>query len=449
MKRVLMIDDDAAITNSFMVILAQTELYDTVVVNDSRRVSSLLDEQPFDVILLDMDMPHVSGMQILEDIRRRKLNVPVIILTGVSDVDLAVKAMKLGVYDYLIKPVDEEKLLEVLAAALQQSAVDQTINRLPEQLSREDLKHQAAFEHFPTQDPAMVRVLHKAEQMAAADVSVFIWGERGTGRGMLARAIHQAGAHRAGPYVVFHLDHVSAGQMPAALFGQARGWRDTDEIPGFLEQADKGTLFLDEVEYLSMPLQVRLLRFLQTGNYYREKSTELRQVDVRLIATSTHDLTADEYSEQFSRELLYHLTVNSLHLPPLRERRRDISLLTEYFLHNELVRQDKRIDGLAPDFIDALSRYDFPGNLHELHALIAHAVSMEDGATLSLCSLSPEWQRRLSEPRHIAGDTFRPRKLAEIEREHAMNVMDYCNRDHVRAAAELGISLDDLKRILS
>lgn len=443
MKRILMIDDDTAVTNSFMVILAQTELYDTTVVNDSRNVAAMLEEGAFDLILLDMDMPYVSGMEILEDVSTLELNIPVVILTGVNDVDLAVKAMKLGAFDYLIKPIDDEKLLEVLAAALQQSAVDQTIDRLPAELSREDLKHQAAFDHFPTQDPAMVRVLHEAEQMAGADVSVFIWGERGTGRGLLARAIHQAGSHRQGPYVVFHLDHVQAGQMPSALFGQARGWRDSDESPGFLEQADGGTLFLDEVEYLSLPLQVRLLRFLQTGNYYREKSTELRKVNVRLIATSTHDLTADEYSGRFTRELLYHLAINSLHLPSLRERRQDIPLLTKYFLEREAHKQGKKIAGLDPEFVAALTEYDFPGNLHELHAIVAHAVSNEEGLALSLHSLAPEWRERLA-----TSADFHPRKLADIEREHALKVLHYCGEDRPRTAAELGISLDDLERIL-
>ena len=189
MKKVLIIDDDSAVTNYFMVFLMQTDLFEPTVINDSREVESLLAKDTFDVIMLDLDMPNVTGMDILKVMRAKGLSIPVVILTGVSDVDLAVKAMKNGAFDYLTKPVDDDHLLEVLDSAMEHGAMHDTIEGMPLELTREDLNNKAVFKRLPTQDPAVIRVLHKAEKIAMGDLSVFIWGERGTGKRWMARAV--------------------------------------------------------------------------------------------------------------------------------------------------------------------------------------------------------------------------------------------------------------------
>ena len=201
MNKVLIVDDDIGVTNHLEVFLMQTERYDSTVVNDSRKALDLLVQGSFDAVLLDMDMPYVSGLDILQAVHDRKLGIAVITLTGVGDVDLAVRAMKLGAYDYLTKPVDEDTLLKVLDDAVEHTTIKQSISRLPADLSKAGLAHGEAFAHLPTQDPALIRVFHAAERMAAGNDCIFIWGERGTYKEMLARAIHSASPRRNGPFV--------------------------------------------------------------------------------------------------------------------------------------------------------------------------------------------------------------------------------------------------------
>jgi DNA-binding NtrC family response regulator len=238
MKKILIVDDDAAVTNYFLVFLTQTERFETAIVNDSRQVPDLLDRERFDVILLDMDMPDVSGTDILKLVGERGIRTPVVVLTGVGDVALSVNAMKLGAFDYLTKPVEDDHLLSVLDAAVEQGAIHSTINGLPPELRREDLEHPAAFEGFVSQDDRMVRLLHQADRMASGDATVFIIGERGSGRERLARAIHDASARRDRPFAVLDPASLDRDELRAALFGRARGWGGAaGERRGLLEDA--------------------------------------------------------------------------------------------------------------------------------------------------------------------------------------------------------------------
>lgn len=376
MKKILIIDDDLAVTNYLKVFLTQTGLFDIVVVNDSREVPGLLDREAFDIILLDMDMPNVSGIDILSDMREKGLYIPVVVLTGVGDVDLAVNAMKLGVFDYLTKPVDDEKLLEVLDNAIEHGVLHRTIDRLPRQLTRRALGHEAAFEHFHTQDPAMIRLFHQAEKIASSDLSIFIWGERGTGKEALAKAIHQASPRRDKPFVVAEADSQDSEKFPAFFFGQARIWSGSEEeTPGILEEADQGTLFLSHIDTLGLAMQERLKRVIQTGEYCRESSAKVRNINVRMIVSSTNDLTSRAYEDKFSRDLLYHLMVNSIKIPSLRERVNDIPLLAEYFLQKESEALGKTTKGFSGEFLECLKDYSFPGNVEELRAIVAGAVA--------------------------------------------------------------------------
>ena len=376
MKKILIIDDDIAVTNYLTVFLTQTGLFDIVVVNDSRKVSSLINQEPFDIILLDMDMPIVSGIDILNDMRGKELYIPVVVLTGISDVDLAINAMKLGVFDYLIKPVDDEKLLEVLNNAIEQRALQQTINELPRQLTRRDLGHEAAFKHFLTQDPAMIQLFHQAEKIAYSDVSIFIWGEKGTGKEALARAIHQASPRKDKPFIVVQADSQDSDTFPAFFFGQVRiRGGSEEETPGILGKADGGTLFLCHIDTLGSAMQVRLNRVIQTGEYSWESSAKVRNIDIRMIVSSLHDLTSRAYEDKFSRDLLYHLMVNSIRIPSLRERANDIPLLAEYFLQKEAEALGKTITGFSGEFLEHLKGYAFPGNVQELRMIVAETVA--------------------------------------------------------------------------
>lgn len=447
MKKVLIVDDDVAVTNYFMVFLMQTEVFQPRVVNDSREVMSILEEEEFEVIMLDLDMPNVSGMDILDMMNSRNMNTPVLILTGVNDIELAVKSMKRGAFDYLTKPVDDEYLLEVLDSAIEHGAVHSTIDRLPKSLSREDLDNKAAFQHLPTQDSAVIRMFHQTERMAESDLSIFIWGERGTGKESLARAIHNASPRVSRPFIAVDSGSHSQEQFSPELFGRAKEWGGrNEEMDGFLEASSGGTLFIDHIENMSLPVQVRLKRVIQTGEFYRDNSTEILKCDVRLIVASTHDLTSSKYRDTFSRDLLYHLMVNSIRIPPLRERAEDIPLLAEHFLGVEVKRTGKEINGISEELLCLLKQYSFPDNVQELSNIIAFAVINAEEDVLTVSSLSPYIRERLV-PGEVQGD-FVPMKLRDRIADHVSRTLDYCGGDRKDAARLLDIDSERLDELM-
>jgi DNA-binding NtrC family response regulator len=441
MNKILIVDDDIAVTNHLKVFLTQTETYESRVINDSSKVLDALHREPFDAVLLDIDMPNVSGIDILQAVHDQALGVAIVVLTGVGDVDLAVRAMKLGAYDYLTKPVEEDTLLRVLDESIRHKAIRQSISGLPAELSTEDLTHGEAFAQFPTQDPALIRCFHEAERMAAGDTCIFIWGERGTYKEMLARAIHGASPRRNGPFVSVDVAAREPSRFAAEFFGQGRDWSGArEEAPGLVEQAAGGTLFLDEIDLLSIPVQVRLRRLIQAGDFYRENTTKTLKADDRIIAASHYDLTQEYYKKMFSRDLLYHLMTHSLRIPALLRRAGDIPLLTEYFLKIEAKAKSKRVAAVAPELMELLKPYDFPDNVRELRNIIAAAVADEDGEVLGLDSLPPHVRDTLTRAVDEKTKGFRPRRLDEIEREHVAKTLAYFNHERGKAAESLGIS---------
>jgi len=448
-KKILIIDDDVAVTNYFKVSLTQSGIFDIVVKNDSRQVAELWKRDHFDVVLLDMDMPNISGLDILKDIHQKELKVPVVVLTGVGDVDLAVNAMKLGAFDYLIKPVEDEKLLEVLLIAMEHRDLHHTIDQLSHQLTRQDLTHEAVFDQFPTRDPKMIRVLHQAEKIAASDLSVFLWGERGTGKESLARAIHLVSPRADRPFVAVDADSRIPDKFPAFFFGQARRWSSSEkDSPGIMEQAHLGTLFLDNIESLTLPLQVRLKRAIQTGEYCRESSAQVRQVNVRIIVSSTHDLTSKEYETNFSRDLLYHLMINPIKIPALRERIEDIELLANHFLKEQCQKTGKKLTGFSAGFFSLLKKYHFPDNVQELGTIIATAVAAGESDTITEEYLPPYIKNQLTPQTTPFDKSFEPRPLDDIIKEHVLDTLKYYGQDIKKAAEKLKISPDEITRII-
>jgi DNA-binding NtrC family response regulator len=449
MKHILLVDDDVAVTNYFMVLLAQTGLFETTVVNDSRQVMPLLEKGDFALILLDIDMPYISGLDILNGMHTKGLKIPVIVLTGVSDVDLAVKSMKLGSFDYLVKPVDDDKLLATIDDALKHNTLQTAMGELPEILTQQQLAHTSAFAPLRTQDPEMLKVLQVAEKFAGSDLGVFIWGQNGTGKEALARAIHFAGARKEGPFVVVEATSFEPDKFPAAFFGQVRGWSDTrEEIAGLLDEANGGTLFLNHIEHLNRPMQTRLLRVIQMNEYYRENSAAIRKIDVRMIAASSRDLTSAEYEETFNRDLLYRLMINSIQIPSLRERRDDIAPLAEYFLREEAERAGKSVKGITDECLDRLKQYPYPRNVRELRTIIASAVAREMGELLTIQSLPSIVAEFPGSIRDDQQRTFEPRRLNDVIAEQVKRTLQHFDGNKHKAAAELGISPEELDGIL-
>jgi DNA-binding NtrC family response regulator len=295
----------------------------------------------------------------------------------------------------------------------------------------------------------MIRVLHQAERMARSDMAIFIWGERGTGKEGLARAIHKAGPRRDQACVAVDVAAADPAHFPAELFGQARRWGGREEErPGFVEQAAGGTLFLDNIARLTLPTQVRLRRVLQEGEYYREDSTEILTSEVRFVVSSTRNLTAKKYKGRFDRDLLYHLMINSLLIPPLRERRGDIPLIADHFLARYSKRFNRTVRGFHASFLDRLAAYDFPDNVQELRGIVkASLVATDDGDLITADAL-PAWIRDRIEG--IQPDVSEgPEPLRDVQREHVQHALSYYDGDRERTAHELGIDRRDLDELLA
>ena len=443
--KVLIVDDDIAVTNYLKVFLMQTEEHEPTVVNDSTLVKEMLSMESFDVMLVDVDMPEVGGMEILEYIQENEIAIAPIVLTGVSDIDLAVQAMKLGAIDYLTKPVEEDQLLQVLENAFEHSQVHRSIEDLPTDLTREELKHKRAFQSLLSGDKQIIRLFHLAEKLAMGDETIFITGERGTGKEHLAKAIHQASDRRGEKFVSLDAGMYDRKTLPVMLFGQAKDWSGSrEEHSGFLEEANNGILYIDSIDQICPPTQLKLLRFIQKKEFYREGSTNLLHANVRIIAASDYDLRKIEASSTFDRNLLYHLVVNALHLPPLRERACDIPMLVEKFLCEETKKRHLHSKEATPEYCEILKNYFFPGNIYELQHIVASSVVFCEEDYLTVDSLPSYILENIEKGKKHPG-IFKIRTLQEVEIEHIRKTLEHFQGNINECAKALDITMKELQ----
>lgn len=443
MNRILVIDDEQAVLNYLLVTLTQAGTYEVETLKDSTKAFEMIDAGNYDLILLDMDMPEVSGKKILEYVRQNHPEMEVVILTGVEDVELAVESMKMGAYDYLCKPVDNNRLLVILDRALERAQLRGEVTELRDRVRLEGLKHKEEFKGIITQDKNFLRILQKVEMIAESENSVLIWGESGTGKELIARAIHAISPRRDKPFLAVNAGVFASELFASEFFGHEKGafTGAVSSSEGFFEKADGGILFLDEIGELDLPIQSKLLRVLQEGEYFRIGSTQQRGADVRIIASTNKDLAAEIEKGTFRRDLYYRLNISSIFLPPLKERRGDMELLAYYFLEIYSQRNNKRIDIISGEVTDVLERYDYPGNVRELENIIASAVVLENSATLTRRSLPPYLLKAVAHagPRLPAPAGVK-KTLSELEAEHIKRVLEYTSGNRTQAAQILGIS---------
>jgi DNA-binding NtrC family response regulator len=452
MSRLLLLDDDRAVLNWLQVLLMQAQRFEVQALSDSTKAAEALATGGFDLVLLDMDMPVVSGMDVLRHVRQHHPGVETIVITGVGDVQLAVESMKLGAYDYLCKPVDADRLLTCVDRALERSRMREELHRLREQVGERSSRFKEAFEGFVTQDKKLLRTLARVEQIAQSDNNVLIWGESGTGKELIARAIHRVGSRADEPFVAVNAAAFAAALFESQFFGHERGaFTGADATrPGLFEEADGGTLFLDEIGEIEPAVQSKLLRVLQSGEYFRLGSTKQRGADVRIIAATNKDLDVEIEEGRFRRDLYYRLNINSIFLPPLRERRGDVELASYYFLEKYCRANGKEIHAIGDPVLELLEGYDFPGNLRELENIVAGAVVLETSDTLHVSSLPAYLRKATAVQRATVRDDLRL-TLAEVEARHVRAVLEACRGNRTAAARVLGISrvglLAKLKRL--
>jgi formate hydrogenlyase transcriptional activator len=445
-NRILIIDDDKAVLNYFQVLLLQTERFEVEALADSAKAFDTIDSGRFDLLLLDMDMPGVTGKEVLKHVQRNHPGLEVVIITGVEDVELAVESMKMGAYDYLCKPVDDSRLLTTLDRALERSRLRGEIDKLRDRISLEGLRHKEEFRGILTQDRKFLRSLRKVEQIAESDNNVLIWGESGTGKELVARAIHRIGRRRDNPFVA-----VNAGTFASALFSSEFFGHDKGAFTGAVavkrgkfEIADRGTLFLDEVGDIPLELQSKLLRVLQEQEFERLGSTRTIRVNVRLVAATNVNLAEKVAENQFRSDLYYRLNVFPVTMPALRERREDIPLLVRYFAQKYAGRMKKPIDNIPANAMSALTEYHWPGNVRELENFIERAVILSRGTELQIPLAELKQRTKLTAVVPRDGLVT----LAHAEREHIVRALSETNwviGGNAGAAARLGMKRTTLQ----
>ena len=379
---ILVVDDDPGVRESFRLILE--DHYDVLDVPDGPRALDVASASQIDLVLLDIRLPGMDGIEVLERIKAIDEGIEVILVTAVKTVRTAVAAMKLGAFDYLTKPFEEEELLSLARRALERRALEREVAFLRSELERAHDRDEIVGRH-----PATQKLQALITQVARTATTVLITGESGTGKELVARAIHIQGARRERPFVAVNPAAIAESLIESELFGHERGafTGAHQRKLGRFELAQGGTLFLDEIGALRAELQVKLLRVLQEREMERVGGTRAVKIDVRVIAATNTNLKEAVQREAFREDLYYRLNVVQLVVPPLRERASDIPLLVEHFIRRGERELNKRIDGFSPEALAALQAYRWPGNVRELMNVIERCVVLAEGPVIQLNDL--------------------------------------------------------------
>ena len=384
---VLLVDDEPELLRSASVLLRTSGLSHVITLEDGRAVAPLLAKQDIGALVLDLSMPELSGHSVLAQVAADRPDIPVILMTATDDVDTAVKCMQTGAIDYLVKPVDEGRLVSSVKRALELRIWRAEALSPGERPAGDSTYDPEAFAKIITKDRAMLAVFRYAEAIARFTHPVLITGETGTGKELIARALHRLSG-RCGEFVAVNVAGLDDTMFSDTLFGHAKGAYTGADRPrdGLIASAAEGTLFLDEIGDLTVASQVKLLRLLQDGTFYPLGADRPRQSQARVVVATNCDVVQAVSAKTFRQDLYYRLRTHHLTLPPLRKRTEDLPLLVTHFLKKAARAFGKPAPIVPIALHQLLKSYDFPGNVRELEAMVVDAVARHRGATLSLQS---------------------------------------------------------------
>ncbi len=440
---ILIVDDDRPQREGLQRALAGR--YEVLTADDAAKAYSILESQPVDVLLTDLRMPGDDGMKLLR--RARSLsNPPVsIMMTAYGSIDNAVEAMKAGAYHYVTKPVNLDELELVIERALKSRRIEAENINLHEQLDR-----RFGLENLVGESPAMLQVFDVIQQVAPTRATVLITGETGTGKELVAHAIHNLSPRKDGPFVAVHAAALTSTLLESELFGHEKGafTGAVERRIGRFEAADGGTLFLDEVSEIDPAMQVKLLRVLEERAFERVGGTKTIQVDVRLVAATNKDLKKLVSEGKFRDDLFYRLSVVTVNLPPLRDRRQDVPLLVQAFIRQCSAENGKPVRDITAEAVNTLMAYDWPGNVRELRNTIEQMVVLSRGERLTLRDV-PAAIRGGADLTKISvvrpGTTM---TVEEAERQLIVQALKETDGNRTRAAQRIGMSRRTLHRKL-
>jgi len=432
------IDDEPIVGREIKRNLAK-EPYDVEIFLDAESAIERMEQHVFDVILCDLRLPGMSGLEFLDLVRERKLHSEVILITAHGGVETAIDAIRAGAFHYVTKPIKMANLRVLVRRAL-----DKVVLVREKEELKEALFARVSSDEIVGQSKAMLEVFRLIEKVAPLDCSVLLCGESGTGKEMIARALHLRSSRKDRPFVSFNCGGFTEELITNELFGHEQGaFTGATEIKiGLLEAAQQGTIFLDEISEMPLSMQVKLLRFVEERKLLRVGGVEPLAVDVRLVAASNRDLRGLVSSGAFREDLFYRLNVVVIELPPLRSRKDDIPLLVRHFLHKYRLAFGKEVSSVSAEVVDILSRYPYPGNVRELEHIIERAVALSDGPEITTHDL-PSDLRQLCVNRI---DTKTWPTLEELERDYIEKVLIKTNHNKSRAAETLGLPRTTLWR---
>jgi two-component system, NtrC family, response regulator HydG len=442
--RLLVVDDDRNIL-TLIGTIAVTAGFDVTTTVSGEDAMKQLRHRPADLVLVDLRMPGVSGLDVLRSIREINPRCRVVLMTGYATIDSAVEAVKLGAMDYLTKPFDLQRLRELLASVREESEQRRAVLTL-----EGDLAQRLEFCGMVGRGPAMQDVFALIRRLSPHVRTALVTGETGTGKELVARALHRLGPRSAKRFITVNCSAVVETLFESELFGHVRGafTGATENKTGLFEVADGGTLFLDEVGELPAAVQAKLLRVLEEGEVQRVGSLEPRKIDVRLIAATNRDLRAEATAGRFRNDLYYRLNIVEIKLPPLRDRREDIPYLTAAFVRNFSQRFSKPLVGMTPGAERMLAAAPWDGNVRQLRNVIERACILADGEFISESDLAGSMlEQRVAPVMAVAAaapapavSTSAPAPLVEIERDHIVRTLQQVRGNKAVAARLLGVS---------
>jgi two-component system response regulator AtoC len=426
-KRILVVEDEEPLRRLFQKRISRKGgLVDSF--GSAEEAVSALGKVPYDVAVVDIRLPGMDGIELLRRIKQRSTSTEVIIITGHGTIDSAISAMKLGAYDYLTKPCKLVELELVIQKAYEKKTLQDTNLNL-----REELRNKSNYGDVIGRSRKIMEVMNLADKVARSHSTILIEGETGTGKELIAHAIHNRSLRRDNSFIVIHCAALPESLQESELFGYEKG-AFTGAVKlkrGLVELSNRGTLLIDEVGEMTPSMQTKLLRFLETSRFRHLGGEQELQIDVRVMAATNRDLLKDVKDGRFREDLYYRLNVVKLRLPPLRERKEDIPSLAKHFLKK--LGSKKRLSRGA---VEELIRHDWPGNVRELANIIEVAAVLSSGVEIGIDDL----------PLKQANSQDKMRTLAELEKEHISQTLTSCAGNKTKAAKVLGISLRNLYR---
>jgi two-component system response regulator AtoC len=396
MRRVLIVDDEQNLRHMLQTLLKR-EGYEPVGVSSVDSALLELSDRSYEIVITDLRMPGKSGMELVDEIRRRNMETTVVVMTAYGSRDIAIEAMKHGAYDYISKPFEADELVLLLRKAEERERLFRENQTLHKQIRAGGQEPQTGLVDMVARSPQMLDLFRTVRRIAEFKTTVIIDGESGTGKELVARALHRLSPRSSGPFIAVNCGAIPDTLLESELFGHRKGaFTDANrDRKGLFEEASGGTLFLDEIGELPLGLQVKLLRVLQEGEVRRLGDTQDVKVDVRVVAATARDLAAEVSRGSFREDLFYRLNVFALHLPPLRERREDIPLLVEHFLARMNARMGLAVTGTSAEAQRVLVDHKWPGNVRELENSIERAIVLCEGEQIEVDAL-PERLRRVA-----------------------------------------------------